>query len=227
VANVSSKIESLKTRIEEMRSQEIRDETGKTVTIGEMAQRSRSQLVVDDVASALISTALAMRQKWNESARPRLEAFNRNYPTIKTLEDLKILLESMSERDFCQKVLKMRTKKARGILQKLGFTVVQSEQASMRVFGPHLKQSDLEQEILRILAVEQRPLTRKEITNKLHEKMHTRFSDADVARIKTGGERWKKNARWGITTLKRNQLIESKEKNQYTLTAKGRESLKS
>lgn len=118
------------------------------------------------------------------------------------------------------------TPRARGILQKLGFTVVQSQQASMRVEGPHLKQSELEQEILRILALEQRPLRRKEITDKLYERMHDMFSDADLARIKTGGERWKKNARWAIATLKRNQLIESKEKNQYTLTAKGREALK-
>jgi predicted transcriptional regulator len=36
-----------------------------------------------------------------------------------------------------------------------------------------------------------------------------------------------KNARWAITGLKRNQLIEAKQKNQYLLTAKGREAAKS
>jgi hypothetical protein len=119
------------------------------------------------------------------------------------------------------------TPRARGILQKLGFTVVQSQQASMRVEGPHLKQPDFEREILGILAEEQRPMTRKGITNKIYERMRLDFSDADKAQIRTGGARWEKTARWAITTLKRDGLIEAKEKNQYTLTAKGREALKS
>jgi len=107
------KIETLKRRIEEMRSKCIRDEeTGKTMTIGEIALKSKSQLAADDVVSALIGTTLAMRQRWQESARPRLKAFNRNYPSIKTLEDLGVLMESMSEHDFCQEVLHMHTRNA-------------------------------------------------------------------------------------------------------------------
>jgi hypothetical protein len=71
------------------------------------------------------------------------------------------------------------TPRARGILQKLGFTIVHSEQGSMRVEGQHLKQPDFEQEILRILSTEQRPLARKDIITKLYERMHAMFSDAD------------------------------------------------
>ncbi len=113
------------------------------------------------------------------------------------------------------------TPKARGFLQRLGFTVAASQQ-SMRVEGEHLKQPDFEREILRILADEQRPLTRKEIIGKIYERMASMFSDADKAKIRTGGARWEKTARWAITTLKRDGLIEVKEKNQYTLTAKSK-----
>ena len=117
------------------------------------------------------------------------------------------------------------TPKARGILQKLGFKVVQSQQAGMRIEGPHLKQPDFEREILLILADEQAPLRRKEITDRIYERMHAKFSEADKAKLRVGGIRWQRNARWAITALKREHLIEDKAKNQYVVTPKGREAL--
>jgi hypothetical protein len=117
------------------------------------------------------------------------------------------------------------TPKARGILQKLGFKVVQSQQASMRIEGPHLKIPDLEREVLLILQDEQRPLRRKEITDRIYQRMQGRLSDADKAKLGAGGIRWQKNARWAITNLKREHLIEARAKNQYVLTNQGKEAL--
>jgi hypothetical protein len=117
------------------------------------------------------------------------------------------------------------TPKARGILQRLGFNVVQSQQASMRIEGPHLMQRDFEREVLLILADEQKPLRRKEITDRVYQRMQGRFSDADKAKLRVGGIRWQKNARWAITNLKGEHLIEAKAKNQYVLTNQGKDAL--
>ncbi len=115
------------------------------------------------------------------------------------------------------------TPKARGILQKLGLTV--KAQDTPRIEGAHLMQTDFEREVLLILVDEQRPLTRKEIVQKLSVRMHQRFSEADRARTKSGAIRWEKNARWAVTNLKNAELVEAKERNRWTITAKGHEVL--
>lgn len=96
-------------------------------------------------------------------------------------------------------------------------------EASQRIKEPHFTQSDFEREILSMLAAETQPLGRKEIVRRLHERLGGRFSDADREELSRGGPRWEKNARWAITTLNQRRLIEAKARNQWLITAKGRE----
>ena len=103
------KADFLKQSIESMRRTEVKDSNGKTKTIGEIVQGEAKSLKVENSAIALITTVLAMRAKWNETARPRIEAFKVKYPHVKTLEDLKNLIDSMSEKEFCKKVLDFKS----------------------------------------------------------------------------------------------------------------------
>lgn len=57
----------------------------------------------ENFAVALITTVLAMRQKWKETAYPRIKAFLEKYAHVKMLQDLKDLMDSMNEREFCKK----------------------------------------------------------------------------------------------------------------------------
>jgi len=105
------KADVLRQRIEEMCQTRIKDSRGRIVTIGEIASKEAGSLEVKNSVVALISTVLAMRQKWEQTAQPRLEAFKTNYSQIKTLHDLKTLMESMDEREFCAEVLGIQVKK--------------------------------------------------------------------------------------------------------------------
>jgi len=113
------KADFLKQRIENMRRTEVKERNGKTTTIGEIAQDEAKSLKVENSAIALITTVLAMRQKWNETARPRIEAFKVKYPHVKTLKDLKDLVDSMSEREFCKKILDFESHSRYARLKKL------------------------------------------------------------------------------------------------------------
>jgi hypothetical protein len=95
--------------------------------------------------------------------------------------------------------------------------------ASQRITGPHLTQSTFESEILAILCAEAVPLERMQIVRKLYERLHERFSDADREFDRSGMARWEKTARWAVTNLKTKGLIQSIGRNQWTITAKGRE----
>lgn len=52
------------------------------------------------------------------------------------------------------------------------------------------------------------------------------FSSADLARLKSGGTRWEKTARWAISNLKKQRFIEAVAKNQYQITPQGADFLK-
>lgn len=76
-------------------------ETGEL--IGDVA--SREHLVsawAETPAEALLNTALAIRQRWKETVEPRLAAFKKNYPSTRTVYDLRMLVDSMNEYDFCK-----------------------------------------------------------------------------------------------------------------------------
>lgn len=90
----------LKERIEDMRRTRM-TETGEL--IGDVA--SREHLVsawAETPAEALLNTALAIRQRWKETVEPRLAAFKKNYPSTRTVYDLRMLVDSMNEYDFCK-----------------------------------------------------------------------------------------------------------------------------
>lgn len=106
-----NKVDLLRKRIEDMRQTKVKDDEGKTTTTGEIARKEKKALKVENAAMALVTTVLAMRQKWNETAGPRVKAFKVKYPHVKTLQDMKDLIDSMSEREFCKKVLNLNIKK--------------------------------------------------------------------------------------------------------------------
>jgi len=91
-----------------------------------------------------------------------------------------------------------------------------------RIKGPHLKQKDYESMILQGLTHEKRPMTGKQIIEFIWYAFHDKFSEADMAKLKSGGTRWEKTARWAVTNLAAKGFIEATEKNQYVFTDKGR-----
>ncbi len=98
---MGGKVDGIILRIEKMRRE--KDEEGRT--LGEIARESARDMKEDNPASVIVNTALAMNWEWETHARPRLDQFKRHYPNVESLSDLKGLLDSMSERDFCRKVL--------------------------------------------------------------------------------------------------------------------------
>jgi hypothetical protein len=104
---MKSKQDFLKEKIEEMRSTEI-CKTGELIR--EVAKKHLVGQWANTPAEDLLNTVLAIRQKWTETVEPRLDAFRRNYPNVKTIYDLKKLIDSMSEYDFCDKVFDMKIK---------------------------------------------------------------------------------------------------------------------
>lgn len=105
---MKTKLNFLKERIKEMRGTRIRD-TGEL--IGKVAKKHLVSQWAETPAEALVNTALAIRSKWKETVEPRLDAFRKNYSEVKTISDLEKLIESMSEYEFCDKVLDVKIKK--------------------------------------------------------------------------------------------------------------------
>jgi hypothetical protein len=95
------------------------------------------------------------------------------------------------------------------------------QRAFKRVEGEHLTKTDYETESLRILAVATTPLGRKEILAELKDRLGHKFKLADVEILKTRS-RWETYARFAISTLAINGMIEPRERNQWVITEKGR-----
>jgi hypothetical protein len=91
-----------------------------------------------------------------------------------------------------------------------------------RIKEPHLKQQNYQWSIMERLNVVKAPLTGKQIIEWVYSDLKSDFSEADLAKLRSGGTRWEKTARWAITNLTRSGFIERKEKNQYVITPKGR-----
>ena len=105
--SMGSKLDFLKKQIENMRETVIKD---KDRTIGVLAKETFQEPWVYNHVEAIINTVLAMRQRWNETAEPRFIEFQKNYSEIKTLYDLENLINSLSETEFCKKVLRFNIK---------------------------------------------------------------------------------------------------------------------
>ncbi len=95
------RIDEVKRLVEEMRNQNSED--GRT--LGQVARESAEDMREDSAAAVMVNTALAMNWRWETHAKPRIERFKAQYPNVTSLSGLKALLDSMSERDFCRKVL--------------------------------------------------------------------------------------------------------------------------
>jgi len=102
---MKSKLEFLKEKIEEMRRTKMPDSEK---MIGEVAKKHLISQWAGSPAEALLNTVLAVRQKWKETVEPRLDDFRKNYPNVRTIYDLKAIVDSMNERDFCLNVFGMR-----------------------------------------------------------------------------------------------------------------------
>lgn len=79
-------------------------------SIGKLAKAKPDQ--TKNPVEILVATALAMRQRWYESALPRLQRFKQQYPNLTTFSGLQTLIASMSEQEFCHKVFNIRITKA-------------------------------------------------------------------------------------------------------------------
>jgi len=106
---LKTKRDFLKQQIEEMRMVKLQDSKKQ---IGKVARKYARSRWARDPAEVLLNTVLAMRQRWEETAEPRLEAFRKNYPRTKTIYDLKKLMGSISEKEFCGKIFKMKIKQS-------------------------------------------------------------------------------------------------------------------
>ena len=105
--NMGSKSDFLKKQIENMRETVIKDEDR---TIAELAKGAIQEPWVNNHVEAIVNTVLAMRQRWNETAESRFIEFQKIYSEIKTLYDLENLINSLSETEFCKKVLRINIK---------------------------------------------------------------------------------------------------------------------
>ena len=105
------------------------------------------------------------------------------------------------------------------------------QRASNRVQSPHLRQQDYELEALALLSETTTPMPVRTIIRELERRMKGRFSEADLE--PTGGTngrsntpRWEATARFAIYVgLKKKGLITAVSKNQWVITAKGRDLL--
>lgn len=112
------KLGFIKTKIETMRETKIY-ENGEETTVGQLSKANVRDLKVENAVLALINTTLAMRAKWYETAKPRVDAFETKYSNVKTLQDLLALMNSMSEKEFCEKVLNFRAHPRYVILREM------------------------------------------------------------------------------------------------------------
>jgi len=103
------------------------------------------------------------------------------------------------------------------------------QRASNKVESPHLRQQDYEREVLALLSETTASMPVRTIIQGLERRMRDRFSTADLeptggTRGKSNTPRWEATARFAIYVgLKKKGLISAVSKNQWVITAKGRE----
>ncbi len=103
------------------------------------------------------------------------------------------------------------------------------QRASKRIGSPHLKQQDYEREVLTLLSEKTAPMPIRTIIQELERRMRGRFSTADLeptggTKGKSNTPRWEATARFAVYVgLKKKGLISAVSKNQWVITANGRE----
>jgi endonuclease III len=101
----------LKNKIEDMRRTIYTDKKGGKKSIGKLAHEEYKTLKAENPAEVIITTVLSNRQKWDETARPRVEKFKKSYTHVKTISELKKLSSTMNEQEFCKKILNLKITK--------------------------------------------------------------------------------------------------------------------
>ncbi len=92
--------------------------------------------------------------------------------------------------------------------------------AFKRIQGEHLTKDDYARLILSLMTLRTTPLGRKEILAELKNQL-VNFSKADLEMLKTR-PRWEVHARFAISDLAIDGLIEARNRNQYVITEKGK-----
>ena len=105
---MTAKIDNLKQKIEYMQSTKINNSEE---TIREKVKREQNDKWTNNHVEAIVNTVLAMRQNWDKIAEPRFLKYQENYQHISTLEKMNELIDSMDEKEFCDKVLGLNISK--------------------------------------------------------------------------------------------------------------------
>jgi hypothetical protein len=116
---VDSVIDALILRIRDMKNERWDEKR----SLSEVARESAQEMREDNPAAVIVNTALAMNWNWETHAKPRVKRFRREYPNVESFSDLRQLLDSMSEKDFCKRVLDLNITRSRnpryGLLKAL------------------------------------------------------------------------------------------------------------
>jgi hypothetical protein len=73
-------LDIIKKHIETMRQVEIINKNGEPTHIGELAKDNPD--ITENPVEIVVATALAMRQRWDETTKPRIQQFKENFPEI-------------------------------------------------------------------------------------------------------------------------------------------------
>jgi hypothetical protein len=105
---MTAKIDDLKQKIEDMQNTKMNNSEE---TIHEKVKREKNDKWTENHVEAIVNTVLAMRQNWDEVAEPRFFKYQENYHYISTLKKMNELIDSMDEKEFCDKVLGLNISK--------------------------------------------------------------------------------------------------------------------
>ena len=80
--------------------------------------------------------------------------------------------------------------------------------------------------IIQILSRSKKPLTRKNIVNKVYSKIKNQLKPVDKTHLKNGRPRWENVVRWEVTGMNMRKLITSTRNNDWILSKTGKEKLR-
>lgn len=97
---------------------------------------------------------------------------------------------------------------------------------SKRIKGKHFTHKKAEALIIQILSRSKKPLTRKNIVNKVYSKIKNQLKPVDKTHLKNGRPRWENVVRWEVTGMNMRKLITSTRNNDWILSKTGKEKLR-
>jgi hypothetical protein len=95
-----------------------------------------------------------------------------------------------------------------------------------RIKGKHFTHKKAENLILQILSQNKKPLTRKNIVNRVYNRIRGQLKPVDKKHLKNGRPRWENIVRWEVTGMNMRKLITSTRHNDWVLSKKGKKRAK-